>query len=81
MFWDDNCPVGVAFIKSKFLAVAHSKTMSEMASELIQQAFNEDETQLTRRANYRIQRSIRRWKLGALEVRQMGKPDYGGETR
>jgi hypothetical protein len=47
-------------LKLKLLAVAHAQTMAAEVSELIEQAFQRDDTSLTDKMVSRVRRIIRR---------------------
>ena len=49
-------------LRLKLLAVIRNKKMSAVVSELIEQAFANDETELTEKARRRTKRVIRSWR-------------------
>lgn len=48
-------------LKLRLLSLTHNKTMSAMLSELVESAFNNDETELSEQLKSRIRRIIKRW--------------------
>lgn len=49
-------------LKLKLLAAVQGKTMSEMVTELIEQAFNSNETELSEQTKRRIRKIVRQWR-------------------
>lgn len=45
----------------KLLSAIHSKTMGQMISQLIDEAYNRDEMLITRKHKSKIKRLVKRW--------------------
>jgi hypothetical protein len=48
-------------LKLKLLATVHGKTMAKMCETLIEEAYERDETQISRKSKSKLRRIIRRW--------------------
>ncbi|MBA7610861.1 hypothetical protein ES703_18075 [subsurface metagenome] len=49
-------------LRLKLLAVSRNQTMSTVVSELIEKAFDSDQTELSEPAKHKVKKIVRRWR-------------------